>query len=122
MQLHRAVCAALGGELTENLIYDYHDQNFHTSAWKSGKKITLEIFGVTPDKVVEMMTYLITNYPPVRYASIPLTVVGTSGYYPGYLAIKKDVNEKPQYYTPGQRPQNVGSTAIIYSIGIYMCE
>ena len=104
------------------MIYDYHDQNIHASAWKSGKNITIEVFGVTPDKVAELISYLTTNYPPVKYASIFATVVGNSGYYPGYLVFSDGSSTESRYYIPGQKSQNAGSTAVIYSTGTYICQ
>lgn len=110
----RAVCAALVGELTENLIFESE----YTTVYKSKEKININCFASSLDIVVNAAKAIQSEL--TTSVSFPCTVQDPNGIlYPGYIYIGKTgditINENISYYLPGQRQSVPVSGSTIFT-------
>ena len=75
-------------ELGEKLIYSWNgDSPRHLEVYKSGKKITINIFSANVQAVTDMLVWLDNHYPINRNLTIPSFVGHENKYYIGFIVI-----------------------------------
>lgn len=87
-------------ELTEKLIYSWNgDSPRHLEVYKSGKKITINIFSANVQAVTDMLVWLDNHYPINRNLTIPSFVGHENKYYIGFIVISPNPRKENCKYT-----------------------
>lgn len=87
-------------ELGEKLIYSWNgDSPRHLEVYKSGKKITINIFSANVQAVTDMLVWLDNHYPINRNLTIPSFVGHENKYYIGFIVISPNPRKENCKYT-----------------------
>lgn len=82
------------------MIYSWNgDSPRHLEVYKSGKKITINIFSANVQAVTDMLVWLDNHYPINRNLTIPSFVGHENKYYIGFIVISPNPRKENCKYT-----------------------
>ena len=81
------------------MIYSWNDNNKHIEVYKSGKRITINIFSANVKAVTDMLVWLDNHYPINRSLTMPSFVGHDGKFYIGYIVISPNPSKENCKYT-----------------------